>query len=591
MKSVKYFIREHYLVCVLGLLLAIMIVAPLIAFPLFAKDSYQGINIAHFGGNAHVYLTRAKEVLEGHRLGNPIIREGKNENSDYYFNINEYVLIAPFRFLGLADKVDVVTIYNIYNFIGVLVLILLIYFLILQFLRNKLLAIAISLFVIGGYTIIFQKAFFYNDFNIFGRTMFPYISSIAFFAYFLLLVKSLKSQNFKYIIFAGLSFGLLFYIYFYAWTYALALNSVLILLYLLKKDFFTFKKMLLITGIGVLIGLYNVIRIVLFMNSSAGEQFSYFGSASYSHMPIFSNLGTALLLFFAVFFYKKRNDNNAILILALILTGWVSINQQVITGRAIEYNHYYWFFTTSISIVVSFYMLWQLLDNYKRLRSVIFFLSLIVVFVNTIGGQYKSTFTTWDLKLYEQNYRPIIDALNKDLQPGVILTDGDLSSHLLTIYTSHDLFWQGFANMNDNPIQRFKDALFVSLYLNKDTRNNFVNYLYAVMADTNCNSYYKWFYVDLEGYWSGLEFFDYKAAFEANNGILVETRQKTISTLFQEYSTLISESDNIKELIRKYGVNYVVWDRNYHPEWDLSVISGLKEVISSNNIYLYQIEY
>lgn len=590
MKSVKYFIYEHYLICILGALLALMVVAPLIAFPLLTKESYRGVNIAHFGGNAHVYLARAKDALEGHYLGNPIIREGKDKQSDYYFSMAEHILMAPFRILGLADKVNVVTIYNIYNFVGIFVLILLIYFLMLQFSRDKFLAIASTLFVIGGYTIIFEKTLFYTDFNIFGRTMFPYVSSIVFFAYLLLLVKSLKCQNFKYTIFAGLLFGLLFYIYFYAWTFALVLNIVLILLYLTQRNFSAFKKMLLITGLGVIIGLYNVIRIILFMNAPAGEQFSYFGGSSYKRTPIFTNLGLATLILFAFFLYKKKKDDNIILLLALILAGWASLNQQIITGRFIDSNHYYWFFITPLSIVVGFYMVWQLLD-YKQFRNIMFFLTLIIVFINTAGGQYKSTPTTWELKLYEQNYRPIIDTLNQDSRPGVILTDGDLNSYLFTIYTSHDLFWGTFANMNDNPIQRFKDALYVSLYLNKDARNNSADYLHSVLADKNDNSYYKGFYKDLEGYWSGLEYYDYKAAFETNNEVLVEKRQRTINILSQEYSVLARDSKNVKELLNKYGVNYIVWDKNHHPEWDLSVLGGLKEVASFNNIYLYRIEY
>ena len=183
--KIKCFVKEHYLIIALSLLLTVLIFAPLLVFPYVIKDEYQGININWFGTDAHLYLTRGKEVLEGHSLGCPPLREGKND-VNVYFSYSEYILLAPIKLLGLAQKVNIVTLYNTYNFIGVFFLIILIYFFVWQLSNKKLLAIAASLFAIGGYSIVYHKALFYDDLNIYARLIYPFVSSIILFLYCLI---------------------------------------------------------------------------------------------------------------------------------------------------------------------------------------------------------------------------------------------------------------------------------------------------------------------------------------------------------------------------------------------------------------------
>ena len=57
-----------------AVLLTLVIELPLILYPLVTHDTYRGINIAHFGSDEHFYLTRGKEALEGHTLGNSVLR-------------------------------------------------------------------------------------------------------------------------------------------------------------------------------------------------------------------------------------------------------------------------------------------------------------------------------------------------------------------------------------------------------------------------------------------------------------------------------------------------------------------------------------
>ena len=108
-------IRLHAFPLIAFAILTLLIESPLIAFPFYAGDAYQGINIAHFGNDEHFYLSRAKEALEGHSEGQPFLAEGK-EMLDASQNNTEQIMLSPFRALGLGPQADPVVLYNILNF-------------------------------------------------------------------------------------------------------------------------------------------------------------------------------------------------------------------------------------------------------------------------------------------------------------------------------------------------------------------------------------------------------------------------------------------------------------------------------------------
>ncbi|QQG42881.1 MAG: hypothetical protein HYW15_01585 [Candidatus Giovannonibacteria bacterium] len=577
--------REHGLIIILGLLLTLLIEAPLLVFP-FVSKNYQGINIPHFGTDSHFYLSRAKEALEGRGMGNPWLREGK-ERQDIMFMYNERALTAPIRFLGLADRINVVTLYNIYNFIGIFILILLAYFFVWQLSGSKLLSAVAAVFAIGGYHIVYRQ-FLYNDFNIYGRPMFPYMSSLAFFAYLNLLVLWLRTKKFIYGLFSAVALGSLFYIYFFAWTFALALNGALFLLYFLKREWAPAKSLTLISAAGVLIGFYNLFQMWALFQSDIGAQIAYFHWSSRTHLPIFSKIGAAMLLLLAFFWYRKRNNERIILISALILAGWISLNQQIITGKAVEIGHYYWYFIVPLSILAGLYMLWELLDNFAW-RKQLFASMLVVVFLHGALGQYRSFFITLPGKEYEQSYRPIIAELKKDAAPGVVLAADDYLAYLIAIYTDRDLFWAGAASQTIMPFSRFSDMLYVYAYLNKEARGDFAGYLRSLMSDATDDSFYKGLYGFIEGFSSGMDYYDYVYKAKTDKNVIGPHRERLIADLAREYSQLTG-GGGMAGLLKKYGVKYIVWDKNRHPEWDLSFLK-FKLLLEHNNIDLYEVIY
>lgn len=586
-------LKKHWLVIVGGLALATLILSPLILFPLMSKGAYQGINAGNLGSDELDYLARGKDVLEGHGLGNPILREGK-DRPDYHHAYTEYWILAPVKWLGLANTVDITTIYDIYTFVGVFLLILLIYRLVLQLSPDKLLAATAAFFVVGGYMFVIihlpNISPFTSDFNLYGRPVFPLFSSLVFFIYLNILLKVISGSSKKYLAAAAIIFGLSFYIYFFNWSFSLALNASLAAVYLWKHDWAIVKKVTFITAVGLIIGSYNLYDLWVFIHSDLARQYAYFFMEQHNRVPVVNKLSLAITGLFALFSIKHRNDRWWWLIASMIVSGWLAFNQQIFTNTVLQPQHYFWYFVTPTTIIAGLYMLWRLApsDRYRQAGLIIL---LILPFVNTALRQYRGTLTTFPIIRREQDYRPLIDYLKKDSQPGVILASNDFYGHLFIVYTNHDLFWNERAPQFFIPADRLKDALFVYLYLHKDARNSLADFINKEMANpTGANETYRNLYINLEGYYSGLDSdtYVYKSAHD-DQGILAE-RSALIAQLDRQYRQLARDG-GISAILKKYGVNYIAWDAVKNPEWDLTFFPNLKAVASSDGVHLYALMY
>src|SRR3989338_1152834 len=264
LKEIFRLIREHRLLVGLALLMAFLVISPLLLFRLIIpSSSYQGINLANFGIDETWYLSRGRDILEGHKLGNAVLREGK-EGQESHFQYIEYVLLKPVRWLGLDQPADVVELYHIYNFISVTALVLLIYAFLLQLGGERRLAILGALFVTGGYSIVYYRRLFIPEFIVYGRAISPGMHLLGFFIFLNFLVAALRRSEKKYLVGAILSGGALFYLYFFAWTFALAILGSLAVLYLFAKDYPRFNKVCLIAIASIVLGAYNLIQLVRF---------------------------------------------------------------------------------------------------------------------------------------------------------------------------------------------------------------------------------------------------------------------------------------------------------------------------------------
>jgi len=590
----------------LFVLLALLIEAPLIAFPFFAGERYQGINIAHFGNDEHYYLTRAREVLDGHSLGQPILAEGK-ENPDSFLYNDEQIVMSPFTMTRTTGFVDVVTYYNVLNFAGLIILLTLIFFLIRALSDDPHISAAAAIFAVGGYLLIENgtilsviahgKDIFYDTFNIFGRSNFPYMPLIPFYgaliAVYYALTRPLRwppRENiaaYAYVLTAGVLFGLLFYLYFYAWTFMLAILGSLTLAALALRKWDAALQCIAIASIGLLIGGAKLVAFYSLYTSPAADQLAHFFLSIDNRQFIMSTTGLATALLFAFYFYMRRGDPNNLFIFALIAAGWVALEQQMITGRTVQYGHYYWYFIVPLSILVSIYMGMRLIpDRMSRFRVVLSALLIVVAFIHTGGTQYKSFFTTAENKLREQDFAPVLARLSEEA-PAVVLGDpgGESYPFLTTIYTPHDLYWNNAATVSIFSMEYLKEVFFVYLYLDKDTRDDPAGYLRASLASTS--NAYTVMYQNIESVEADISLTRYSSP-SADTEILT-ARERLLPILESEYRARVPNALAVRNILIENGVRYILWDKRGTPKWDLSTLSPLTLIATSTDIELYSL--
>lgn len=582
-------IREHYLVLCAAFIMAVLILFPVFFFYFASGSSYKGINIAHFGTDSHFYLSRAREALDGLPLGNPLLQEGKN-GPDSFFMYTERFLMSPIRALSFGHPVDVVFVYHVLTFIGVMVLVFLLYILTLQLGGNKIIAIAAAVFAIGGYSIIYNKTIFYTDFNIYGRPTIPLTSSIVSFLYLNLFLKVMKGGSRHYLVGAIIAIGALFNMYFYAWSFAVAFNVIFATIYLYRKDWSRFRDTVIITCGGIILGAYNLYNLFSYLNSESGKQSSYFLLLQQTHAPIFSKIGFGMLLLFTWYLYKKGRTGEWLFIFGIIITFWAVLNEQVVTGRSLQYGHYYWYFIVPLSIVVGIFMIWSLLSKKSVYQTGFALFLIIIVCVNTVGGQYRSSLTNFDYKLHEQEFRPLIDFINdRNDASAVILTTDSSDGYLFTVYTHNDIFWNSGALLLNTPIDRAENALLLYSYFNKVARADFTRFLININEDRQSWPVYRGLYEDLEGYWSGKDYGSYNNAILHKDPSLMSVRKNTIGYLSKHFNERMGDAKKVRELLQKYKVRYIVWDENANPEWDLSVLPNLVERVHQGELHLYEL--
>ena len=588
--------------------LTLLIEAPWIALPFYLGDAYQGINIMKYdGSDEHFYLARGKTVLDGHPLGEPSSAETNNVQDSYFCEV-ERVFMAPIRALGLESHIDVPMFYNILNTIGVFVLLVLIYLLVYAMSESALLAAAAAIFAIGGYhwleygtvikMLLTGQQIFSPTYNIFGRSIFPYAALVPFVGFLFCTYRALMQQlprislknawSFRFILGAGALFGSLFYNYFYAWTFAIAVLGCLVLTSLLWRKWDAAVTSIAIGVIGVALGAYQMLGLYHFYTSAAGHQVSYFFLGSYGRTFINSMTGIAVLVLFGLYWYLQRDDKNNFFILALILAGWVALEQQLITGRMIEFGHYYWYFVLPLSIIAAVYMGTRLIGMYSQAWARWVCIALIAsALVCTIGGQYRSFFLAVPTNVREQDFAPIMTKL-QELPEGVILGDpGGGTAILSNIYTKDVVLYNFISPFRSYPMDKYRDALLTYLYLNKDSRSDAVAYLQYELAASSTSVYTR-MYEELEGYYNDIPLIDYRDSPSPHTDPrMLAARAAFLPEIGKEYRAFAASPQHVRDVLRKRGVRYILWDTRAYPEWDPAALGPLTILATSTDIILY----
>lgn len=569
--------------------MAAMVISPLFLFAYIAGPAYQGITIADHGIDELWYASRVKEALEGHALGNPLLAIGK-EGVDQHFSVYEQVFAGVWRLLGLAEHISVPFLLGAYAFLNVAGVVLCLYALLRSLGCGKDVSVVGAVAVVGGYA-----AFLPNllaGISVYGRAFSPAVPSVFLFLFLFFFAKAVRTGRWLFVVWSGVVLLFLTYLYYYAWSFGMAFAASYAALSFARHDRMGRRLSLAAGAVGLAGGAYQVARLAAYAASPQGASASYFHWVQHTRMPEFSWHLFLLLALAAAAFFFQRTDWRTTFFGALALGSIMVFNQHVVTGQMIQTGHYLSLILIPSLFVVAF-CLFDGLVRGAAARRILLGAVLLFSILNTAVGQYRAAITNLPEKLHRQAYAPILHALNKE-ETGVVLSADSHDAYLVTIFTSHDLFWSYGFGLFNVPTAYAERALSVYLYLNRDARNDPVAFLSETLRNPNASSIYgnpQWFYGGIyeavEGRASGLDWDVYHALADRSDSRLLPLRREMLARIADAENRLQSAGDAVKTL-REMGVSHIIWDRTRNPEWDLSFLEK-EEVVESEGIVLYRL--
>lgn len=554
-------VREHWGAAALAVLVGVLMIAPPFYFRYF-DGGYQGLD---FLGSDHedFYVAQIQEIYDGHwSFGNSYLTEGKE--SPYVFPPLSPIIMALLgKFLGLsALDVNLIT-----KFLFPAFLTAIIYFLFLNFVERKGVAILMAAFImLTQATWIFlnpgswlpflsQGEFLGTDKNFlsYARTINPQISSIFFFGYLLCFWKFLfdpsEGKSKKWLgVASAVLLGLSFYVYFYAYSFLVIFTGLMAFWFLVSRDWRSFQKVLLIFFGALVVSLPYWLNFWEASHSPLYAELSARLGMVESRRFVFSRVwwGTAIIFLLA---YRKF-DKFKVFILTFLAAAFIAANQQLLTGRtAPMLDHYHWYYTAPVSGAILIYLLFLYLDKIapRWFYRAALILSLALFIYAGVLYQKVSYAASREWVLGLQRYAPLISWLDKNIQAeSAILADNNLSK-LIPAYTRHNVYGGGESQGFLVPESRLRHNLYINTFLNGVEKGEAKDYFYENR--------------DLI---IGLIFGIY---YREKTGCFICAPDVVLDELVFEYQDFL-DRDFIGEL-KKYRIDYLVWDKKSAPEWRL----------------------
>ncbi|MFH1575552.1 MAG: hypothetical protein ABIB55_01240 [Candidatus Nealsonbacteria bacterium] len=570
--------KNHKWAIVLALVASIIIALPQLYLRADLKDDYQGVELLGMGDEVP-WLSRVREAYDGYlAISNAYFKEGKSD--PYIVQPLGSDIIALF---GRVFSMDINNTMLFSRFLFSFLVFLLIYGFIFVFTRHKTTALAMSAFLFLG-NAFFNRPALLNilsglspdpslKYVNYTRPVNPLMTHFFFFGflffYWLFLDKKQKKYGFLSAIFLGLSF----YDYFYTWTFLYAFLGVLGVIYIFQKKWSDLKNIVFIVAGAAVIALpylYNFYQTVMWSNYlEIGGRIGLISSRS---LTLGFLVPLSLLVVFL--FFPRKNKGQYFFALALAITPFIVLNQQMITGQVMQSAKYHWYYNVPLAIIFLGIIFFNLVEKKIRSNIVIKALAILIVF-GSIGGaifiQQNSYAAHRENIREQQKYGPLMAWLNQNAQKDEVVFTNNDTAYFTVIYTPLNVFYHSSAKYTlAGTHERLLNAIF--LYYRLDGVNNDnVERIFTEDRET----------IAIELYGIYIRTYTGKEDYLPDE-LLLELIQK-----YQE-SLTVSTGDFFKEMLSTYQVKYLVWDKKENPSWQLDEYLFIKKVAEVNDFAIYR---
>lgn len=299
----------------------------------------------------------------------------------------------------------------------------------------------------------------FGDVNYFHRLEYPQATYLFYVIALYFILRAIKMKNWLTIIFAGTSFGILFYTYFYDWTYLTAGLFIMFLLFIFQNKYAEAKVIVMFFLIGfATAGLYWSNFFELYKLPQFGDIVSRMGN-EVSHQFRFwtvwkSYLRIIVLSLLLWVFARKKEDLASNYLISFLSAYFIAVNVQVIFGFNPQPDH--WYRELFLIIALSFILILRLfLQKYafrikfrKPLRAC-FGVFLVLFLGLQLRAQYLFSLANAKQYTYSAENAKSYDWLNKNTQKNAVIgsLDAGINNQILLFTHNKTFLPSGFISL------------------------------------------------------------------------------------------------------------------------------------------------
>ena len=567
--------RRHLVAILLAIAFGLLIVWPLFYFQFVLGDEYRGIQNQIIDDELF-YMARIRDVMDGHpMLGNAYLFEHKNQLPQQLF-LPEWFLAQPLQLLNL----DVAQGRILYSFILPALAFLLTYFAFYGIKPSRFWANLFAIFLFFGlYLFKFSRPVIPQFVFLFWLAQFIFLWSRFFGSKKSRILDSQSESgqfHFDWLLLLNiLNFGLLFYLYPFYWTFYLVFFAAAVLIYFLKDRFLSKQFLKILVG-GAIIGSFYFY--LTFLASRLPEYLETLTRLQlvFSYSP--SEFKTVVLAFFTLILFgilyrfklTKINKETLFFIYGTISFLLVT-NQNILTGRKFEFGHYR--MSAVFFLVFAVYYIASQIKLGLKLKFLFAFI-LIIISVYGIYGYAQMVFKVSDQDIYTQNYKEIFNWLNKNTPPDSVVYANEEISSFTPVYTSNNVFYSRNANLFIISDAEVEDRFILNNFFEKFDRDFVIQNERAI-----------WGVRYIDRYGDAVQANKWRKLF--NLELKDETRlpENEIERVLAKAGEI--QTDQPSKDLKKYRVDYFIWDKNKNPNWNLEKLD-LEPVYDFENIHIFR---
>lgn len=461
MNQVFEFIRRHWIGLVMSLVVGLIIAGPNLIF----LNSSLSKGIPFMGSDAEsFYLSRVNAAYRGCIMScNPFIKEYKSSFPFYDSSISEAALAVP----GMVSGVSAVQMKIVYDFLLPTILAFLIYLLTYRLTKTISLSVLCALFIMLGYDLLntydfvsfpaladlFRLKANLTEFLPYARPVNPQFSSIVFLVYLHVLLSCFRKQTVKWFLLLSVMYALSFYAYFYLYTFLTVVNSMAILLHLTARQYRPAVYMSASMLISIVLSSPIIFEVYKTVNHPHYSQLPT-AAIEHTHSLQITLAGTLLLGFaiIAAFFYRRnfhgKISADAYFVISLIMTSFVILNQQIITGIINQPFHYHWYYATPVLVISLCYACHIFICKDTLVKYSAFLIAVgALPILNSLIIQNNSLDQNIGYIISVQNETPVLLWLSDHVPSGAVIFSPNRLAALIPVYTPTYLVWAPYAGL------------------------------------------------------------------------------------------------------------------------------------------------